>query len=211
MDTTLNPQKKRQILLAVGVIIIAAAFMGVLFDKLKSPKSTSTNPQSYVTNTPNQLADEVVSLQESTIYLGSYNNEDVLYFSNGSNSNSGTVVMKNGSSVKNVYFTSLDGVSALYTIPGNLNSITNFVFTEDKNLIFVSLVTDDARLGNYPDNLVNKIHRISMVNLTGAEVWSSNFKSNKFNANGASRIDAIGGNVYLVASILKCLSCASSD
>lgn len=212
-------------LLVIGLVMVIGAATLLLGKSQLSNNTTQSNTNIITSPTPIQPEPTIIKDQmgeatngplpeSSELYVGTYKNEDVIFFTPpNTTSNAGKIVKANGATEENIDYHSLSDLRILYAPKGgtSLYAIQNFIYTKDKEYLGISALWSDPTLGAYPNDLINKVYVVTMKNLTTDEVWSNTLKQNKYNLSGAASVTSVGNDQYIALSLINCYACEGSE
>lgn len=190
--------------------------------QIDKASSVETIPSSLVTSTstPNLVS------QENAIYLGTYKGLNALFFTNKTKQeytspdrtrkidpNIGSLTTQDGIRRSPFNYNDLQDSKKIFIVPFNIQQINNFKFSDNKKILYISLMLETKTANRYPDNLENYIYKIDLDNLTYVNLWVYDLSLNKYKgANGSALVkQASSDNNYLVLSIFNCFACEGSE
>lgn len=214
------------IILIITVIAVGAFYFGRTYNKPTIEQITTSTETSLEKNDNRTLEATTDSVPKpNTIYLGTYQNKEVLFVTNREHGKYYEEGVEKFSEYKGSWMLSSDIHQAptdykdlqnskrLLSLIHDVMQIQNFKLSDDKKFVYLSLILKTKTQNQYPENATNHIYRVNLDTLTDEELWVHEMSLEKYkNVAGATTINKISpDNNYLVLSIYGCYACGSSE
>lgn len=190
-------------------------------------QTTTTNPtktQSSPVPTSTSTQTDAIP-QENTVYLGTYQGIDTIFITNNElgkyyeggvekfSSYKGSWRLSSGVGQYPSDYKDLQNPKRILVLQSEVLQDNNFLLTDDKKFIYLSIMLKTKTANPYPDNVTNHVYRVNLDNLQSEELWTHDMSPNKYKgAGGATTINKISpDNNFFVLSIYNCFACEGTE
>lgn len=216
-------------ILVIGLVAGGAYWFGTAKNQYNPQiqQITTTNPtKTQSSSVPTSTSTQVDAIpQENTVYLGTYQGIDTIFITNNElgkyyeggvekfSSYKGSWRLSSGAGQYPSDYKDLQNPKRILVLQSEVLQDNNFLLTDDKKFIYLSIMLKTKTSNPYPDNVTNHVYRVNLDNLQSEELWTHDMSPNKYKgAGGATTINKTSSdNSFLVLSIYDCFACEGTE
>lgn len=216
-------------ILVIGLVAGGAYWLGTAKNQYNTQtQHTTTTNQTKTQSSPVPTATSTQTdtiPQKNTVYLGTYQGIDTIFITNnelGKYSEGGVVKFSSymgswklsaGVAQYPSDYRDLQNPKKILVLQSEVLQNNNFLLTDNKKFIHISIMLTTKTSNPYPDNLANYVYRVNLDNLQSEKLWTHDMSPNKYKgAGGATEINKISSdNNFLVLAIYDCFACEGTE